>query len=152
MSLHTLHPASEATRTPAATQNLAAIIDDSFPLFLLAAQGRGLLSDAPVEAFVQFAESAVADICGDAYQDRMLRYLVQQFLIGHYTVLRLHAEGAGCTDPDLRRANHGTATKLATELRRLSREIDDRVRSSQHSTRTAGKTAQRNKLESKRTA
>lgn len=152
MEVHTIHTASEATRTPADTHDLAAIIDDSFPLFLMVAQGRGLLSDMPLDAFVQFAESAVADICGDAYQDRMLRYLVQQFLIGHYTVLRLHAEGAGCIDPELRRANHGTATKLATELRRLSREIDDRVRSSRLSSGASGRIAQRNKLVSKRTA
>jgi len=152
MSVHTLHPVPELIRAPTATHTLATIIDNSFPLFLMAAQGRGVLSDAPLEAFEEYARSAITDICGDAYPDRMLRYLVQQFLIGHYTVLRLHAEGAGCTDPDLRRANHGTATKLSTELRRLSREIDDRLRSNRDSTRAEVKIIKRNELVSKRTA
>ena len=152
MGIHTSRSDAELVQATPTTHSLASIIDDSFPLFLLAAQGRGLLSDAPLEAFEQYADSAVVDICGDAYGDRMLRYLVQQFLIGHYTVLRLHAEGAGCTDPELRRANHGTATKLATELRRLSREIDDRICKARRSLEGAKKIVERNELCSKRSA
>ena len=124
-------------------------LDRAFAVYLLAAQGRGALSDIPLAELEAYAEKALRDICGMGYEDRMLRFLAEQFLIGHYTVLRLHAEGAGCMHPDLRRANHVTATKLSTELRRLSREISERIQ--QHESKAQKNTAASKQI-SKRSA
>ena len=118
-----------AEKDPAAVSKLAKVIrDDAFSMYMFGAFGNTPLAGTPLESYRKFVDDYVRDVCGDdCCRSPLLRMLVEQALLAHHTIARLHYEAAGVLDPEFRRVNHALATNLTGELRRLIGQITPMV-------------------------
>ena len=114
-----------AENDPDAIAKLAKVIrSDAFPMYMFGALGNTPLAATPLESYRLFVDNYVRDVCGDdCTSNPLLRMLVEQSLLAHHTIARLHYEAAGVLDSETRRVNHGLATTLTGELRRLVGQV-----------------------------
>jgi len=114
-----------AEKDPIAIAKLAQVIrDDAFAMYMFGAFGNTPMAGTPLESYRKFVDDHVQAVCGDdCSRSPLLRMMIEQSLLAHHTVARLHYEAAGVSDPEFRRVNHALATNLTGELRRLISQI-----------------------------
>lgn len=89
------------------------------------------LAAVPMDALTSYIEEFVGDaIRCDPRSNPLLRSLAEQLVLAHHTIGRLQCEAMESKDPETRRVNMQLAISLLGELRRLSKEICERVASS----------------------
>lgn len=103
---------------------------DTTPAYVFAIQRNGVMADIPLTACRKYVDDYVLDATGgDCTKQPILRTLIEQLLLLHQTIGRLHGDAINASEIEHRRINLQLATQLTGELRRLAEEIDKTVQS-----------------------
>lgn len=103
---------------------------DLFPAYIWGIQRDAGLAEISIEAVRKYVDDYVLDATGsDCRSQPLLRSLLEQSLLLHQTIGRLHGDGLKAATIEDRRQNLQLAASLIGELRRLAQEIDRFVQS-----------------------
>lgn len=102
--------------------------DDSGGVYLRGISLGTPLAAAPMESIKEYIHEFVSDAIGcDPSNDPLLRTLAEQVILAHHTVGRLQCEALESKDAEERRVNLQLAISLTGELRRLTKELVERI-------------------------